>query len=75
MRNAGLGSWPERRLRISPQKPAIWFEGTTTTHGEFAHRVRRAAAALEALGVGSGDRVAWPVGEDAVGERGTDALD
>src|SRR3954471_8463247 len=59
MRNAGLGSWPERRLRISPQKPAIWFEGTTTTHGEFAHRVRRAAAALSALGVQRGDRVAW----------------
>src|SRR3954454_24041975 len=59
MRNAGLGSWPERRLRISPQRPAIWFEGTTTTHGEFAHRVRRAAAALEDLGVGRGDRVAW----------------
>src|SRR3954454_18475375 len=59
MRNAGLGSWPERRLRISPQRPAIWFEGTTTTHGEFAHRVRRAAAALEGLGVLRGDRVAW----------------
>jgi fatty-acyl-CoA synthase len=59
VRNAGLGSWPERRLRISPQKPAIWFEGTTTTHGEFAHRVRRAAAALSALGVQRGDRVAW----------------
>ncbi|SFF74615.1 acyl-CoA synthetase [Blastococcus tunisiensis] len=59
MRNAGLGSWPERRLRISPNRPAIWFEGATTTHGEFAHRVRRAAAALSALGVGRGDRVAW----------------
>ncbi len=59
MRNAGLGSWPERRLRISPQKPAIWFEGTTTTHGEFASRVRRAAAALDGLGVRRGDRVAW----------------
>ena len=59
MKNAGLGSWPERRLRISPQRPAIWFEGTTTTHGQFAHRVRRAAAALHSLGVGRGDRVAW----------------
>jgi fatty-acyl-CoA synthase len=59
MRDAGLGSWPERRLRISPQRPAIWFEGTTTTHGEFAHRVRRAAAALADLGVRRGDRVAW----------------
>jgi fatty-acyl-CoA synthase len=59
MRNAGLGSWTERRLRISPQRPAIWFEGTTTTHGEFASRVRRAATALDALGVRRGDRVAW----------------
>src|SRR4029450_3542245 len=59
MRNGGLGSWPERRLRISPQRPAIWFEGTTTTHGELAHRLRRPAAAPEAPGVRRGDRVAW----------------
>ncbi|MCZ2835971.1 acyl-CoA synthetase [Modestobacter sp. VKM Ac-2985] len=59
MRNAGLGSWPERRLRSSPHKPALWFEGTTTTHGEFALRVRRAATALAELGVQRGDRVAW----------------
>jgi fatty-acyl-CoA synthase len=31
MRNARLGSWPERRLRISPDRPALWFEGATTT--------------------------------------------
>ncbi|QNG37210.1 long-chain fatty acid--CoA ligase [Geodermatophilaceae bacterium NBWT11] len=59
MRNSGLGSWPERRLRMSPQKPAIWFEGTTTTHGEFALAVRRAASVLHDLGVQRGDRVAW----------------
>ena len=59
MRNAGLGSWPERHLRSSPHKPALWFEGTTTTHGEFALRVRRAAEALARLGVQRGDRVAW----------------
>jgi fatty-acyl-CoA synthase len=59
VRNAGLGSWPERRLRSSPHKPALWFEGTTTTHGEFALRVRRAAAVLAGLGVQPGDRVAW----------------
>jgi fatty-acyl-CoA synthase len=59
VKNAGLGSWPERRLRISPERPAIWFEGTTTTHGEFALRVRRAASALSSLGVRRGDRVAW----------------
>ena len=59
MRNAGLGSWPERHLRSSAHKPALWFEGTTTTHGEFALRVRRAASALAGLGVQRGDRVAW----------------
>ena len=62
MRNAGLGSWPERRLRISPQKPAIWFEGTTTSHAGFADRVRRTAGALDALGVRRGNRVAWTGG-------------
>jgi fatty-acyl-CoA synthase len=59
VRNAGLGSWPERRLRISPERDAVWFEGTTTSHGEFALRVRRVASALAGLGVGRGDRVAW----------------
>ncbi|MGY1693189.1 acyl-CoA synthetase [Geodermatophilus sp. SYSU D01105] len=59
MRNAGLGSWPERRLRISPDRDAIWFEGTTTSHAGFAERVRRTAGALAALGVRGGDRVAW----------------
>jgi fatty-acyl-CoA synthase len=62
VRNAGLGSWPERRLRISPDRDAIWFEGTTTSHRGFALRVRRTAGALAALGVGPGDRVAWTSG-------------
>src|SRR6476646_11176894 len=59
MRNAGLGSWPERRLRLSPARDAIWFEGNTTSHAGFADRVRRAASALASLGVTAGDRVAW----------------
>jgi fatty-acyl-CoA synthase len=62
VRNAGLGSWPERRLLISPDRDAIWFEGTTTSHAGFAFRVRRVAAALAALGVVSGDRVTWTGG-------------
>jgi fatty-acyl-CoA synthase len=62
MRNAGLGSWPERRLRISPDRDALWFEGTTTSHAAFAHRVRRTAGALTLLGIGAGDRVAWTGG-------------
>src|SRR3954469_9254521 len=62
MRNAGLGSWPERRLRISPERDAIWFEGTTTSHARFAERVRRTAGARAGLGVRAGDRVAWVSG-------------
>ncbi len=62
MRDAGLGSWPERRRRISPDRDAVWFEGTTTSHREFADRVRRAAAALAGQGVARGDRVAWVSG-------------
>jgi fatty-acyl-CoA synthase len=62
MRDQGLGSWPERRLRISPDRDALWFEGTTTTHREFADRVRRTAGALAGLGIQAGDRVAWTGG-------------
>jgi fatty-acyl-CoA synthase len=57
-----MGSWPERRLRISPERDAIWFEGTTTSHAGFAGRVRRTAGALAQLGVRRGDRVAWTGG-------------
>jgi len=59
MRNTGLGSWPERRLRMSPDRDAIWFDGATMSHADFAQRVRRAAGALAGLGVRPGDRVAW----------------
>jgi fatty-acyl-CoA synthase len=59
VRNAGVGSWPERRLRSSPDRDALWFEGTTTSHGGFAMRVRQTAAARAGLGVRHGDRVAW----------------
>ncbi len=59
MRNAGLGSWPERRLRMTPHRDAIWFEGRTMSHAGFAERVRRTAAGLASLGVRRGERVAW----------------
>jgi fatty-acyl-CoA synthase len=59
MRNAGLGSWPERRLRMNPASEAIWFEGSAMSHAAFAVRVRRVATALSRLGVRRGDRVSW----------------
>lgn len=59
MRNAGLGSWPERRRLISPHRDALWFEGRTTSHEEFSDQVRRVAGLLANLGVRAGHRVAW----------------
>lgn len=59
MHNFGLGSWPERRLSLSPDKDALWFEGVTTSHREFALRVRQVAGVLATAGARTGDRVAW----------------
>jgi fatty-acyl-CoA synthase len=67
MLNAGLGSWPERRRRMSPHRDAICFDGATTSYQGFAERVRRAAGALAGLGVTAGDRVAWLSGNHASG--------
>ncbi|MGW5386674.1 acyl-CoA synthetase [Nocardia sp. NPDC003963] len=58
MRNEGLGSWPLRRSRLSPDKVALTFGGRTTTYRELDDRVTRLAHGLNGLGVGSGDRVA-----------------
>ena len=58
MRNEGIGSWPYRRVRLSPDKTAITFRGRTTTYLDLDDRVARLAHALRSLGVGRGDRVA-----------------
>jgi len=44
---------------MNPASDALWFEGATMSHGEFALRVRRVASALAGLGVRAGDRVSW----------------
>ena len=45
--------------RTRPEAPAIDFEGRTITFGELDERSSRVADALRALGVESGDRVAF----------------
>lgn len=40
-------------------KPALWFEGETTTFAELDRRANRVANGLVALGVKPGDRVAY----------------
>jgi fatty-acyl-CoA synthase len=59
MRNRGVGSWPARRARMTPQRTAIVHEATAHTYAELAQRVTRLAHVLRGLGVGRGDRVAY----------------
>ncbi len=48
----------ERGAAQHPGRPAILFEGSTTTYGELAGQAARLSAALSTLGAKSGDRVA-----------------
>ncbi|GIH90348.1 long-chain fatty acid--CoA ligase [Planobispora siamensis] len=59
MRNQGLGSWPARRARMTPDRTALSHRGGRTTYRELHARVNRLASALRDLGVRRGDRVAY----------------
>ncbi|HEX7353928.1 MAG TPA: long-chain fatty acid--CoA ligase [Mycobacteriales bacterium] len=59
MPDIGLGSWPYRRARITPDAPAIEQAGRSYTYRELAERVDALAAGLAARGVARGDRVAY----------------
>ena len=54
-----LSHWIERHARFAPHACAIRFEGEAIGYAELAHRIRRAAANLAALGVGQGDALAY----------------
>jgi fatty-acyl-CoA synthase len=55
----GLGSWPARRARISPDRTALVQPDRALTYAALADRVGRLAGALSRLGVRPGDRVAY----------------
>ena len=55
----GLGSWPARRARISPDGVALRQYGRALSYAELAERVERLADWLAPRGVGPGDRVAY----------------
>lgn len=57
--NPGVGSWPARRARITPDRTALVQADRTLTYAGLAHRVDRLAAVLAGLGVRRGDRVAY----------------
>jgi fatty-acyl-CoA synthase len=54
----GLAEWLRRRAMRAPEKPALSFQGTTWSYGEFQARIERMAAMFAAGGIGRGDRVA-----------------
>ncbi|GAA2749389.1 acyl-CoA synthetase [Amnibacterium kyonggiense] len=55
----GIGGWLRRRAATSPDHPAIVFQREAIPYRALADRVDRLAAALQGLGVGPGDRVAY----------------
>jgi fatty-acyl-CoA synthase len=59
MLDQGLGSWPARRARMTPDKPALVQAGRITTYAELEHRSTRLATGLRERGVSRGDRVAF----------------
>jgi fatty-acyl-CoA synthase len=57
--NQGLGTWPRRRARLSPDAQALTQADRRLTYRQLADSVARWASALAGLGVRRGDRVAW----------------
>ena len=59
MPDYGLGSWPARRARITPDAIAFRQGERSLTYAELADRVDRLAGSLAARGIGRGDRIAY----------------
>ncbi|GIE95675.1 acyl-CoA synthetase [Paractinoplanes rishiriensis] len=59
MHNWGLGSWPLRRARMSPDRVAVIQGERSYTYQEMLERSLRVAHALAAHGVRAGSRVAY----------------
>lgn len=59
MRNEGLGSWPLRRARMSPGRPAMIFQDRPTSYAQLATRITKLAAQLRASGLRQGDRIGY----------------
>jgi len=59
MLNQGVGSWPARRVRRSPEVKAVVFEGSSWTYAEIYDRITKLANAMAGSGVARYDRVAY----------------
>lgn len=54
-----LGGWFEQRVKLTPNRRCLTFEGETWTYATMLGRIDRTAAALSDGGVRHGDRVAY----------------
>lgn len=59
MTNEGLGSWPARRARKTPERTALVYNDRASTFAEVDRAVRGVATGLQELGIGKGARVAF----------------
>ena len=59
MQNQGIGSWPARRARKTPNRIALIHEDRATTYAQLDDRVNRLAHVLRERGIRRGDRVAY----------------
>ena len=59
MADFGLGSWPHRRARIDPDRPAFRQGDRELTYRQLADRVDALTGALHAAGLRRGDRIAY----------------
>jgi fatty-acyl-CoA synthase len=57
--NIGLGTWPARRARISPDRTALIQHDRSLTYAQLAERTSALAGAMTRLGVRPGDRIAY----------------
>ncbi len=55
----GIGSWPARRARMTPDKTAVVADEVRYSYAEVHRRVTVIARALRDLGISPGDRVAF----------------
>jgi len=54
-----LGGWFEERVKLTPNRRCLTFEGETWTYAGMLERIDEVAAALRDAGVRHGDRVAF----------------
>src|SRR6476619_6302466 len=60
MDDLGIGSWPRRRARKTPDRVAVVHDGNGLTYRDLNERVARLAHVLrDDLGVSRGDRVGY----------------